>query len=261
MKKLIVTLFTLVITLQLATAIETKKVYGANYFPGMEEFPTIRSVEHKKELQPDFKPENLLQDQNKISKIHLKLITREDPEGKNLQWDMALPSRHIFLSRFASMGKLDTNIKDDDIWGRSYDYLEITLKRTDGLTLPPYKLFKNTITVNDVKFYDTAKDIETWVFSTVTNYKQLLIVSKALNVDNFKRCKALGNLTHDTDPRQCILPDNTTFLEVNTEIKPDTIRTFNFDDCFANKNPLIAGFPRRCIAPGGRIYTESPKVY
>ncbi|MCP4356199.1 MAG: hypothetical protein GY793_11360 [Proteobacteria bacterium] len=259
MKKLIITVFALIATLQFATA-ENKKVYGVNYFPGMEKFPTIRSVEHKKDLQPDFKPENLLLDHNKISKLHLRLITKEDPEGKRLQWNMSLPLRHVFLSRFASMEKLGANVKDEDVWGRGYDHLEITFERTDGSVLPPYRLFRNTITVNNVDFYDTSKGIETWVFSTVNNYKQLLIVDKALNVDDFKRCKALGNLSHETDPRQCILPDGTTFLEVNTEMKPDTIRTFNFDDCFANKNPLIAGFPRRCIAPGGRIYTETPRV-
>lgn len=259
MKNSIIAIIALVFSVQLAQA---DSGYGTRYFPGMEEFPKVRPVEHKKELAPDFKPKNLLHDANKISKITLTLITEDDPEGENLSWEMALPFRYVFLSRIASMEKLSPTVKipADDLWGRSYKHLKINFERTDGKQLPSYFLFKNKLKVKDITYVDTTNEIETWTFSTVNNYRQLLHVNRALNIDNFKRCKEVGNLTHETDPEQCIFPDGTTFLNVNTKVTPETERTFNFDDCFKNKNPLIEGYPRRCIAPGGHIYTEQPKL-
>lgn len=258
MKKIILSLMSvLVATTSFA---EEQEGYGSRYFPGMELFPKVRPVEHKKDLAPDFKPANLLQDAGKVSNIKLKLITPEDPDGTNLSWDLDLPFRYVFLTRFATMEESTNYSTKDDIWGRSYSHLEVTFERTDGKVLPPYMLFRNTITVNGVTYVDTSKEIEEWLFSTVRNYKQLEIVNQALNVDSYKRCVDLGNLSHQTKPEQCIFPDGTTFLNVNTEMKEDTIRTFDFDNCFANKNPLIAGFPRRCVAPGGHVYTEQPKV-
>jgi hypothetical protein len=257
MKKIIITLASLVAA---TSAFALKEGYGTSYFPGMEEFPKVRPVEHKKELNPDFKPANLLQDSTKFSDIRLKLITKEDPEGKNLEWSLDLPFRYVFLSRFANMTRSDDYKVEEDIWGRDYEKLEITFVRADGRQMPPYFLYQNTITVNDMTYVDTNKELEDWVFSTVQNYKQLSFVNKALQIDNFQRCTDIGNLTHETSPEQCIFPDGTTFLNLNTEIKDDTVRTFNFDDCFANKNPLISGFPRRCIAPGGHVYTEQPKI-
>jgi hypothetical protein len=260
MKKIILSLMGIVTATTCFANSETEG-YGTRYFPGMELFPKVRPVEHKKELAPDFKPANLLQDAKKISNIKLKLVTAEDPEGKNLTWDMDLPFRYVFLTRFATMEPAAENkAEENDIWGRSYKHLEITFERTDGKVLPPYFLFKNSIKVNDTTYVDTTKSLEEWIFSTVRNYKQLEVVNKALNIDNFERCKSIGNLVHETSPEQCIFPDGTVFLNVNTEMKEDTIRTFNFDDCFNNKNPLISGFPRRCVAPGGHVYTEQPKV-
>lgn len=259
MKKLIISLLGLTIATS-SFAADVKEGYGTTYFPGMEMFETVRPVEHKKELQPDFKPANLLHDAGKFSDIKLKLITKDDLEGEKLQWSLDLPFRYVFLTRFATMERADNYKPEDDIWGRSYQRLEIQFVRADGKVLPPYNLFRNTITVNNVTYVDNSKEIEEWVFSTIRNYKQLEIANKALNVDDFNRCKNLGNLYHETEPEQCIFPDGTTFLNINTKMKTDTIRTFNFDDCFANKNPLIAGFPRRCVAPGGRVYTEAPKV-
>lgn len=257
MKKIIISLLGILIS---TTAFAKQEGYGTRYFPGMEEFKTIRPVEHKKELNPDFKPVNLLQDSEKFSDIKMKLITKDDPEGKNLEWSLDLPFRYVFLSRFATMSRADNYKPVADVWGRNYDKLEITFIRADGRTMPPYYLYQNTIQVNGMTYVDNNKEIEDWVFSTVRNYKQLEFVNKALNIDNFKRCKDIGNLTHETEPEQCIFPDGTTFLNVNKEMKKDTIRTFNFDDCFNNKNPLISGFPRRCVAPGGHVYTEQPKV-
>jgi hypothetical protein len=237
-----------------------KNGYGTSYFPGMEEFPTVRPVEHKKEIEPNAKPVSLLHDASKISAIKMRLITPQDPAGDNLQWEMDLPFRYIFLNRFATMQEAIAEYKEDDIWGRSYNYLEITFERTDGRVLPPYRLFRNSITVNNTTFVDTSKEIEEWIFSTVKNYKQINFVNKALNIDDYHRCKNIGNLYHETDPEQCLFPDGTVFLNLNTQIKEDTIRTFDFDNCFANRNPIIAGYPRRCIAPGGHVYTEQPKV-
>lgn len=257
MKKIIVGLLAVLIS---TSAIADSKDYGTRYFPGMEEFPKVRPVEHKKELNPEFKPANLLQDSAEFSDIKLKLITKDDPEGKNLEWSLDLPFRYVFLTRFATMARADNYKIEEDVWGRDYDKLEITFVRADGKTMPPYFLYKNTITVNGIQYVDNSNQIEDWVFSTIRNYKQLEFVNRALRIDNFERCKDLGNLTHETSPEQCIFPDGTTFLNLNTEIKDDTIRTFNFDDCFANKNPLISGFPRRCIAPGGHVYIEQPKI-
>lgn len=257
MKNIIISLIGILIA---TSAFAAPEGYGTRYFPGMEEFPTIRPVEHKKEINPDFKPANLLQDSGKFSAIKLKLITKDDPEGKNLRWDLGLPFRYVFLTRFATMEKAADYTPKKDIWGRSYEKLEINFVRADGRKLPPYYLYRNSISVNGITYVDTQNEIEEWIFSTVNNFKQLEVVNKALNIDDYKRCQEIGNLTHETSPEQCIFPDGTTFLNLNTDMKEDTIRTFNFDDCFDNKNPLISGFPRRCIAPGGHVYTEQPKV-
>ncbi|HAG52795.1 MAG TPA: hypothetical protein DCL21_03305 [Alphaproteobacteria bacterium] len=260
MKKIIISLMTILVATSAMAEVNEKEGYGTRYFPGMEYFPKVRPVEHKKEIAPDFKPANLLQDASQIADIRFKLITKEDPEGKNLEWSLDLPFRYVFLTRFATMSRADDYTPEKDIWGRSYEKLEITFIRADGKVLPPYYLYKNTIKVNNAKYVDTSKEIEDWAFSTVRNYKELAFVNRALNIDNYKRCVDIGNLAHETSPEQCIFPDGTTFLNINTEMKNDTIRTFNFDSCFANKNPLIAGFPRRCVAPGGHVYTEQPKV-
>ena len=260
MKKIIISLLSIFVATSAIADNNTKEGYGTRYFPGMELFPKVRPVEHKKELAPDSKPENLLQDAKSISDIKLKLITEQDPDGEKLQWSLDLPFRYVFLTRFATMQRADDYTPAEDIWGRSYQKLEIQFVRSDGKVLPPYYLYRNTITVNNVTYVDNSKEIEDWLFSTVRNYKQLEVVNVALNIDDYNRCKEVGNLHHETDPEQCIFPDGTTFLNVNTELKEDTIRTFNFDDCFANKNPIVAGFPRRCVAPGGRLYTEEPKV-
>lgn len=257
MKKIIIGLAAM---LTATSAFALKEGYGTSYFPGMEEFPTIRPVEHKKELNPEFKPASLLQDSNQFSEIKMKLITKDDPEGENLEWVLDLPFRYVFLSRFAMMERADNYEPKEDLWGRSYKHLEISFVRADGKPMPPYFLYKNTITVNGIKYVDNRDEIEDWLFSTVRNYKELEFVNKALNIDNYKRCKDIGNLHHETSPEQCIFPDGTAFINMNTEMKEDTIRTFDFDNCFKNKNPLISGFPRRCIAPGGRIYAEQPKV-
>jgi hypothetical protein len=258
MKKIIISLIGL---LTASTAFAENEDYGTRYFPGMELFPHVRPVEHKKELNPEFKPASLLQDSNQFADIKLKLITKDDIEGKNLEWSLDLPFRYVFLTRFATMTTAKADYKPkDDIWGRDYKKLEISFIRADGKQMPPYFLYKNTITVNNITYVDNSNEIEDWLFSTVRNYKQLAFVNRALKIDDYNRCKEIGNLNHETTPEQCIFPDGTTFLNLNTKIKEDTIRTFNFDDCFNNKNPLISGFPRRCIAPGGHVYTEQPKV-
>ena len=158
------------------------------------------------------------------------------------------------------MAESESYKPEDDLWGRDYQHLEIHVERNDKRKLPVYFLYKNSISVNSRTYVDNSKTLENWIFSTVKNYEQLSKVNKALNVEDFGRCKALGNLHHETDPGQCITPDGTTYLNVNTKVDSTTKLATNFEECFNEKNPVIAGYPRRCIAPGGRVYVEQPKV-
>lgn len=237
-----------------------QKGYGTRYFPGMEEFPKVRPIEHKSTINADETPLSLLKEYKNIKNIHLKLITADDTIGDNLQWDLPLPYRYIFLKRFSEMADSKEYTPEDDLWGRNYQHLEIHVERNDGKVLPVYFLYKNSISVNNKTYVDNSKTLESWIFATVKDYQQLSNVNEALNVRDFNRCKELGNLYHETDPEQCITPNGITYLNVNTEVNKNTKLVDNFEDCFEDKNPVIAGYPRRCIAPGGKVYTEQPKV-
>ena len=90
--------------------------------------------------------------------------------------------------------------------------------------------------------------------------KQQVLATQVLPIFTFDHCRILGNIIVETQPRQCLLPDNNLIFEVPEKATLASLKINNFEMCLKEGQALIHTFPRRCMAAGGRVFTEPPRL-
>lgn len=143
----------------------------------------------------------------------------------------------------------------------SYKGIKLTLKTRDGETLQPLHIFEGNVTTEGRLFQkDPGRELEYWLFGTAKIVKQQLLAIQVLPVFTFDQCKLLGNRIVETQPRQCLLPDNNLLFDIPERPTLESLTIKNFDDCLEKGKAIIHTFPRRCMAAGGAVFTEPPRL-
>ena len=185
-------------------------------------------------------------------------------DEKLMHWALSSVDRPIFIQKVADLEPALAGTVSVPKSRTSYQNISVTITLDDGSVLPPIKIYANRVELpgKSVPLEDTKRDTEFWLFGTADTYKQRLRATELLDIMTFRECMLLGHTIVETDPRQCVLPNGTTFLEVELS-KPLTekeIAIRDFEACLKGGYPLILTFPRKCVAPGGRVYVEPPRL-
>lgn len=158
---------------------------------------------------------------------------------------------------------------EDSIWPKltpkepKYRGLRVVLSTVYGKRFEPFMVFEGKVTAADgsVVTQDYGRRLEYWMFGTSRVRRDQLLGAHVLPVITFEQCRLLGQQIVETRPRQCLLPDNNLLLESDELPTLTSARIKDFDGCLKNGRALIYTFPRRCMASGGRVFTEPPRVY
>ncbi len=113
---------------------------------------------------------------------------------------------------------------------------------------------------NQTLAYDAGRKLEYWLYSTGENPKTRAVAAQVLPFFAYEQCINVGNLTVETTPKQCILPDGRLMLDVPEEPTTASLQAIDFESCKQFGKALINTFPRRCLAAGGRVFTEPAKL-
>jgi hypothetical protein len=185
---------------------------------------------------------------------------------ENLTWALTPIEKDIFLGRL--LGPARTPHPDDELFGATspldpgYKGIEITLTTFAGDTIAPLVVHAGYVKdkAGHILRLDPGRRLELWLFGTAKIRRQQLLAVQVIPVFTFEQCRLLGNLIVETDPRQCLLPDNNLLLEVDERPTVASLQINDFDSCLQDGQALIGAFPRRCVAPGGRVFTEPPRL-
>lgn len=144
-----------------------------------------------------------------------------------------------------------------------YKGIILRLKTVHGELIDAIRIYNGYVTApNGTPLtLDPKREFEYWLFSTSENNVGQKIAVQVLPILTFEQCKLIGSLTIDTRPSQCLLPDNRILLDVPfSELSADDLKATDFDSCLEYGESLIATFPRRCMAKGGRVFTEPVRL-
>lgn len=187
---------------------------------------------------------------------------------QNPTWQLSQTALQVFPQKLADVlaqapdgvDRLAVTAKNPE---PTYRGLTLALRRVDGQRYATLLVTQGKIRVHggDVLADDPGRRLEYWLFGTARIRRDLLLGSQVLPVVTFEQCRVLGNQIVETQPRQCLLPDQNILLETPDPLTRASLRATDFDSCLKHGKALIYTFPRRCMADGGRVFTEPPKVY
>lgn len=109
-------------------------------------------------------------------------------------------------------------------------------------------------------FPDPGRQLEYWLWGTSKTRIHQRMALEALHVFNFNQCLLMGNLIVETEPRQCLMADETVMLEVPDRPSLEEARIKDFEECLDKGRAIIDSFPRRCVAAGGKLFAEPPRL-
>ncbi len=188
--------------------------------------------------------------------------------GANPQWLMGQTQQAVFLTKLAN---LPINpVVEDLILPRvpspdpRYTGLTILLQTKSGRRFAPIQVFEGTVRGAGGEYIgpDVGRKLEYWLFGTARIRRDQMVASRLVPVITFEQCRLLGQRIVETTPRQCLLSDGNILLETAELPTLISARMTSFEQCLTNGgHALIYTFPRRCVAAGGRVFTEPPQVY
>lgn len=212
-----------------------------------------------------------LEEAPNISETTVTVRIREDEKPN---WRLTAVETNVLigkLQRLLSLTQQDeppAKHPDDSVFSAApapdttYTGLRIDAALYNGHQLPPLIVIGGQVrSLNNVVLLpDAGRQFELWTFGTAKTVRQSLLATQVMPIFTFAQCKLLGNPIIETNPRQCLLPNNNILLEVPERASVESLNIQTFDDCLENGTALIDAFPRRCLAEGGRVFTEPPRL-
>lgn len=186
--------------------------------------------------------------------------------AENPIWLMTHTAGQVFLGKLQEdepVPPVDPAVlKQVRLPSASYKGLKVEMQTVDGRKFEALTLYNGRATGPGGKLVktDPGRGLEYWVFSTARVRRDLLLGPQVLPVLSFEQCRLLGMQVVATEPRQCILPDQTILLQTDEKPTRASLKATDFDSCLKYGKALIATFPRRCMAAGGRVFAEPPRV-
>lgn len=183
------------------------------------------------------------------------------PEGSDHRWNLSIIERPLFLQRLLELTEVDSlpPLVADQQTG--YRGITVTLINHDGTHYAPIHIFRDQIRMYGThpRLRDNGRGVEYWLASTAKTVGQFNTVSQLIPPATYEECQMLGFQILYSTPRQCVLADGTTFIEGARPKAANMPAITSFDACAADaENRMIDTFPRKCIAPGGRLLIEPP---
>ncbi|MBI1363835.1 MAG: hypothetical protein GC134_07595 [Proteobacteria bacterium] len=204
--------------------------------------------------------DELVADNSKVAQVTVD-VDIEDKTQDPMSWTLSPLDIPVLLRKLAEKkevyGKVSTVPSES-----GYAGVTLHMLSPKGRSYGPIHIYQNAVEIDGKPRFlqDHDRDLEFWIFGTARNYDARVRTINLLEIYTFGDCLKLGNTLVETAPRQCIIPDGTTFLESNEILTEKDKKINTFDRCLEAGNPLINSFPRKCIAPGGRLYVEPPRL-
>lgn len=211
---------------------------------------------------PDFEELALNNTHIRTAQVQVVLEKGHKDQEKLLNWRMNPVEYPVFIKKMNALQEPMSGSVSVEGSDSAYDGVKVSIIDNKGTTYAPVKIYQNRVTLPDrsVPLKDSNRDLETWTLGTAKRHDQREIIAGLIHVMSYKQCKALGHTIVDALPRQCILPDGTTFIEINEKITQKDRKITNFEKCLKASHPIVDTFPRKCVAPGGRVYVEPPQL-
>ena len=219
---------------------------------------------------PDFDDLHLNNKKIRTAKVQVHLKEGQDDKQTLLSWRMNPLEYPVFINKVQALAPAmsgsvpikSSGQSSGNPSGTAYERTTVELVSKDGTTYAPVSIKHNRVSVpgKDIPRQDSGRELETWVFGTAKRRDQREIISNLIHVMSYEQCKMLGHSLVDGAPRQCILPDGTTYIEIDEKLTPKAREITNFEKCLKRGHPIVDTFPRQCVAPGGRIYVEPPQL-
>lgn len=211
---------------------------------------------------PNFDDLQLNNGEIRSAEVKVLLKGKNTDKEKELTWQFNPVELPIFIDK---VHKLDIALGGSVAVtpsGTDYNRLQVRLIGNDGNFYQPVNIYQNRVWIPSINqpHEDQNRDLELWTLGTSKTFAQKDKITSLIKIWSFEDCKALNHTLVDSVPRQCILPDGTTYLEIDQKLSEKDKAIDNFDKCLRAGHPLIVNFPRKCVAPGGRIYIEPPRL-
>lgn len=210
---------------------------------------------------PDFAQLQLTNGELRAAEV--KVVLKKGKEAAvDLTWRLNPVEFPIFIDKMVKLkpalsGSVNVTPSETD-----YDHVEVRMLGNNGQTYQPVSIYQNRVydPSKQTPLEDTNRDLELWTLGTAKSFAQKDLITNLIKIWSFEDCKALNHTLIDAVPRQCVLPDGTTYLEIDEKLSEADKKIINFDTCLKAGKPLIMSFPRKCVAPGGRVYIEPPRL-
>ncbi|MCP5405620.1 MAG: hypothetical protein H6922_05320 [Pseudomonadaceae bacterium] len=209
-------------------------------------------------------PEVLLENGDDIQRV---VVEAEVGKGKeNPQWSLSFTAIPILVDKLLEAEpvppiapKVLAAAKQPE---PAYKGLTVRMSTAGGRPFEPFKVYNGRVRAQGgaVIRDDMGRGLEYWLFSTARVQRDVRLGAQVLPVLAFEQCRLLGMMVVATEPRQCVMPDETLLLETETPADMSTLKIHDFDSCLKYGKALLATFPRRCVAAGGRVWVEPPRV-
>ena len=211
---------------------------------------------------PDFEELMLNNQSVRTAQVQVHLKQGQDDDETLLSWRMNPVEYPVFIKKVHALKPALTGSVPVTPSGTAYARTSVRLVDNEGQTYAPVNIYQNRVFVpgKEAPHEDNNLDLQTWVFGTAKRLDQREIISELIRVYSYDQCKTLGHTLVDTSPRQCILPDGSTYIDIDERLTPEGRKITTFEKCLKGGFPIVDTFPRQCVAPGGRIYVEPPQL-
>lgn len=226
-------------------------------------FPQVRPPVHKTDQPLPLNLQTLRYHPEDIAHVTMAIYNDQNGSTPAASWDFGPRDQVVLFERLALLEPPTVATPDSYTTPRKYTSIELTFTRRDGRKIPRLAIFKNTAVIEGERqvWVDPENRLEKWLFSTAHSFEDRVFANMALNVQTFRDCAWAGNLVVDTtNPNQCILPDGTLFLKIDTEDTQADPKLTHYDACYKAKRPVLDEFPRKCVLPGGRVVVEPARL-
>lgn len=213
-------------------------------------------------------PVNMRTIDDKREDIQQAMVVVQMGHGaENPRWMMSQTQLQVFLNKLL-FEMPDKPTPEDDIWPKlkpiepHYKGITVVMQMLGGKSFEPLKIYEGRVSGpgGELISADFGRRLEYWMFGTARVRRDQLLGVNVLPVLSFEQCRLMGQKIVETSPRQCLLPDNNLLLETSEQPTLKSARLKDFDGCLKDGKALIYTFPRRCVAAGGRVFTEPPRL-
>jgi hypothetical protein len=200
-----------------------------------------------------------------ISAATVQVSSSEQVE--RISWPLDKVSLQVLLGKLqqleATEHPYDAVFAEAPEMDPAYDGIKITFTMLPEAeqSVPNLWFHKGAIKTPDglELYHDPGRVLEYWIFGSSDNRAAMLVSLKSLPVFTFEQCLALGHSIVETDPRQCVMPNEIVMLDLGLAPTVDPLTVNSFDDCLDTGLAIMNTFPRRCLTKGGKLVAEPPR--